>query len=155
LGHGLPFAVGKACAGKQRHACWRTFVLLSDGELDEGSNWEAALFAAHHRLDKLVAIVDYNKLQSLTHVAGTIGLEPLASKFQSFGWCVREVDGHDHDALRIALDSVPWEGGKPSLLIAHTIKGKGVSYMENRVEWHYRCPDAEQLASALAELERV
>lgn len=152
LGHGLPFGVGKALAAQRRGAAWRTFVLLSDGELGEGSNWEALMFAAHHRLDRLVAIVDYNKLQSLTTVAQTLGIEPLADKFRAFGWEVREVDGHDHAQLAAALEAAPWQAGKPSILIAHTVKGRGVSFMENRVEWHYRSPDAQQLRQALAEL---
>jgi transketolase len=153
LGHGLPFGVGKALAARRRGLDWRTFVLLSDGEWGEGSNWEACLFAAHHRLDNLVAIIDYNKLQSLTTVAETLGLEPLADKFRAFGLAVREVDGHDHDALRDALAGAPWVVGKPSVLIAHTTKGKGVSYMENAVKWHYSSPDDELLARALSELE--
>lgn len=152
LGHGLPFGVGKALAAKRKGEDWRTFVLMSDGELDEGSNWEAMMFAAHHGLDNLIAIIDYNKLQSLTTVAQTLGLEPLAAKFNAFGWSVREVDGHDHDALARELGNVPWTPGNPSILIAHTTKGKGVSFMENKVEWHYRSPNSEELAQALAEL---
>lgn len=153
LGHGLPFGVGKALAAKRQGAEWRAFVLLSDGELGEGSNWEAMMFAAHHGLDNLVAIIDYNKLQSLTTVDKTLRIEPLADKFKAFGWCVCEVDGHDHAALTTHLSTTPWNPGQPSILIAHTIKGKGVSFMENRVEWHYRSPNDEQLAQALAELE--
>lgn len=153
LGHGLPFGVGKALAAKRRHEGWRTFVLLSDGEMDEGSNWEALMFAAHHKLDNLVAIIDYNKLQSMTTIAQTLALEPLADKLRAFGWAVREADGHDHQALSALLGSAPWEPGKPSIMIAHTTKGKGVSFMENRVEWHYRSPNDEQLHLALAELE--
>ena len=152
LGHGLPFGVGKALASQWCGSGWRVFVLMSDGELDEGSNWEALMFAAHHRLDNLVAIIDYNKLQSLTTVQETLGLEPLADKFRAFGSSVREADGHDHRELEQVLATAPWEAGKPSVLIAHTVKGKGVSYMENRVEWHYRTPNAEQRAQALAEL---
>ncbi len=154
LGHGLSFGVGKALAAQRRGEAWRTFVLLSDGELDEGSNWEALMFAGHHGLDHLVAIVDYNKLQSLASVARTLGLEPLADKFRAFGWSLREVDGHDHQALAGALASLPWESGRPSLLLCHTTKGKGVAFMENKVEWHYRSPNTGQLAQALAELER-
>ena len=153
LGHGLPFGVGKSLAAKRKAEDWRSFVLMSDGELDEGSNWEAMLFAAHHQLDNLVAIVDYNKLQSLTTVDKTLGLEPLANKFRAFGWSVREVDGHDHAALVRDLGSVPWTPGKPSIMIAHTIKGKGISFMENKVEWHYRSPNEKELTQALAELE--
>jgi transketolase len=153
LGHGLPFGVGKALAAKRLHAAWKTCVLLSDGELGEGSNWEAMMFAAHHGLDNLVAVIDYNKLQSLTTVEQTLRIEPLADKFTAFGWSVREVDGHDHAALAAALGATPWTSGKPSMLIAHTTKGKGVSYMENTVKWHYSTPNAEQLAQALIELQ--
>lgn len=153
LGHGLPFGTGKALAAKRLKAGWKTFVLLSDGELGEGSNWEAMMFAAHHGLDNLVAIVDYNKLQSLTTVDKTLRIEPLADKFTAFGWSVQEVDGHDHLALAMALGTTPWTPGKPAMLIAHTTKGKGVSYMEDKVEWHYRTPNAEQLAQALTELQ--
>jgi transketolase len=153
LGHGLPFGVGKAMAAKRFNAKWRTFVLLSDGEMDEGSNWEALMFAAHHKLDNLIAIIDYNKLQSLTTVEKTLNLEPLTEKLQAFGWSVREVDGHDHQQLTAAFTSIPWNADKPSLVVAHTTKGKGVSFMEDQVVWHYRSPSAEQLAQALAELE--
>lgn len=155
LGHGLPFGTGKALAAKRSQWEWRTFVLLSDGELGEGSNWEAMMFAAHHQLDRLVAIIDYNKLQSLTTVDQTLRIEPLADKARAFGWAVREVDGHDHAALADRLGSVPWEPGKPSFLIAHTTKGKGVSFMENSVDWHYKSPSAEQLAQALGELNHA
>ena len=153
LGHGLPFGTGKALAAKRRGQAWRTVVLTSDGEWGEGSNWEAALFAAHHGLDNLICILDYNKLQSLKTVDETLRLEPLHSKFEAFGWAVREVDGHDHDALIDALEGAPWEAGKPMMLIAHTTKGKGVSFMENKVEWHYRNPTPELLEQALAEIE--
>lgn len=153
LGHGLPFGVGKALAAQKSGRSWRVFVLLSDGEMDEGSNWEALMFAAHHRLDNLVAVIDYNKLQSLTSIGQTLGLEPLVDKLRAFGWSVREVDGHDHPALSCALGSTPWEAGRPSVLVAHTVKGKGVSFMENKVEWHYRSPDSTLLAQALKEIE--
>jgi len=152
LGHGLPFGAGKALAAKRRNDPWRTFVLLSDGELDEGSNWEAILFAPQHRLDNLVVVVDYNRLQSLGTVAEVLELEPLADKFRAFRWSVREVDGHDHEALRAALSSTPWTTGRPSVLLAHTIKGKGVDFMENTVQWHYSSPKPEQLDAALAQL---
>jgi transketolase len=153
LGHGLPFGTGKALAAKRLGKDWRTVVLTSDGEWGEGSNWEAALFAAHHGLDNLLCIIDYNKLQSLTTVDETLRLEPLHSKFEAFGWAVQEVDGHDHDALANALDAGSWPAGKPAMLIAHTTKGKGVSFMENKVEWHYRNPTSELLAQALAEID--
>lgn len=152
LGHGLPFGVGKALAAKRLGVAWRTFVLLSDGELGEGSNWEAFMSAAHHGLDNLIAIIDYNKLQSLTTVDKTLRIEPLAEKLRAFGWCVHELDGHDHAALTAALSEVPWLSGRPSVLIAHTTKGKGVSFMEHKVEWHYRSPNDAELAQALAEL---
>ena len=153
LGHGLPFGTGKALAAKRTAKDWRTIVLTSDGEWDEGSNWEAALFAAHHKLDNLLCIIDYNKLQSLTSIDATLRLEPMHSKFDAFGWAVQEIDGHDHEALSNALDPGSWPSGKPAMLIAHTIKGKGVSFMENRVEWHYRNPTPELLAEAIAEIE--
>jgi transketolase len=152
LGHGLPFGVGKALAAQRSQRPWRTFVLMSDGELDEGSNWEAFLFAAHHRLGSLVAIVDYNKWQSLAPVSATLALEPLADKVRSFGWELQEVDGHDHAQLRQAFAQRRASDARPLLVLAHTIKGKGVSFMEDRIEWHYRSPDAAQLAQALAEL---
>lgn len=152
LGHGLPFGAGKALAAKRLNKDWRTFVLLSDGELGEGSNWEAMMFAAHHQLDNLVAIIDYNKLQSLTTVDKTLRIEPLVDKAQAFGWCVREVDGHNHLELTEQLRAIPWEVGKPSFLIAHTTKGKGISFMENKVDWHYKSPSEEQLMNALKEL---
>lgn len=152
LGHGLPFGVGKALAARRSSKSWRTFVVLSDGELGEGSNWEALMFAAHHKLDRLTAIIDYNKLQSLTTVDATLRLEPLAAKLEAFGCAVREVDGHSHDALTEALSSAPWVLNKPSVLICHTIKGKGVSFMENSVDWHYKSPSDAQLAQALGEL---
>jgi transketolase len=151
LGHGLPFGVGKALAAKARGEKWRTFVLLSDGEMDEGSNWEALMFAAHHQLSNLFAIIDYNKLQSLDSVSNTLGLEPLADKLSAFGCAVHEVDGHDHEQMAHVLST--HASGKPTAIIAHTVKGKGVSFMESRVEWHYKNPNDEQLALALAELE--
>jgi transketolase len=153
LGHGLPFGTGKALAAKRLGKSWRTIVLTSDGEWGEGSNWEAALFAAHHQLDNLLCIIDYNKLQSLKTVDETLRLEPLHSKFEAFGWAVGEVDGHDHQALSETLDAVAWPAGKPAMLIAHTVKGKGVSFMENRVEWHYRNPTPELLAQAIDEID--
>lgn len=153
LGHGLPFAVGKALAARRAGAAWRSFVLLSDGEMDAGSNWEALMFAAHHRLDNLVAVIDYNKLQSLTSIAETLALEPLADKLRAFGWNVREVDGHEHSDIVDAFRAVPWSPGQPSVVLAHTVKGKGVSFMEGRVEWHYRSPSPTQLTQAIAEVQ--
>jgi transketolase len=155
LGHGLPFGTGKALAAKRLSRNWRTFVLLSDGELGEGSNWEAMLFAAHHHLNNLVVILDYNNLQSLTTVEKTIGLYPLADKVRAFGWAVSEVDGHNHTSLKELFFRVPLEYEKPSFLIAHTTKGKGVSFMENKIEWHYKSPSEYELSEALLELEHA
>jgi len=153
LGHGLPIGCGMALAGLRSGEPWRVFVLLSDGECDEGSTWEAALFAAHHGLQNLVAIIDYNKIQSFGAVDDVLRLEPLEAKWQAFGWAVRQCDGHDHGQLCHWLGLVPWEPGKPSVLLAHTVKGKGVSFMENQLAWHYRSPNGAELAAALAELE--
>ena len=155
LGHGLPYACGKAVAAKRRGALWRAFTFLSDGELDEGSNWEAILFAPQHRLDNLVVIIDYNKIQSFGSVASVMELDPLAKKFHAFRWSVKEVDGHNHCALKHALTTVPWVPGKPSCLIAHTVKGKGVSFMENELQWHYKSPDKQQLDTALSGLDNL
>jgi transketolase len=151
LGHGLPFGVGKALAARARGEAWHTFVLLSDGEMDEGSSWEALMFAAHHQLSHLTAIIDYNKLQSLDSIANTMGLEPLVDKLSAFGAQVHEVNGHDHQQMAKALSGTSKE--KPTVIVAHTTKGKGVSFMENRVEWHYKNPSDEQLAAALTELK--
>lgn len=153
LGHGLPFGCGKALGAKRGGLSYRTFVLVSDGELDEGSNWEAILFAAHHELDNLTLIVDYNKIQSLGTVEEVIRLDSLVEKFQSFGWAVEEVDGHDVGAVRDALARVPLQKGRPSLVLANTIKGKGVPFMEDQLLWHYKPPSDEQLAEALEHLE--
>jgi transketolase len=152
LGHGLPIGCGMALVGKRENKSYRMFVLLSDGELDEGSNWEAFLFAPQHKLDNLVAIVDYNKIQSFGAVQDVIDLEPLVEKLHSFRWEVREIDGHDHEQLKNTLSSSPFEKNKPSIIIAHTIKGKGVSFMENELQWHYKSPNGEQLKRALIEL---
>ena len=154
LGHGLPFGCGKALAAKRLGHQWQVFVLLSDGELDEGSNWESILFAPQHRLDNLVVIVDYNKIQSLGSVKDVLDLHPLAKKFEAFQWSVKEIDGHDHEQIHNALDSLPWEDGKPRCLIAHTIKGKGVDFMENDLKWHYSSPNDAELISALQQLEQ-
>ncbi|MEV6300076.1 transketolase [Actinoplanes sp. NPDC051861] len=153
LGHGLPVGAGMAWRARQTGRPWRTYVLLGDGECDEGSVWEAAMFAGHHELAGLVAVVDWNNMQSLGTCEETLRLEPFADKWRSFGWDVAEVDGHDHGALTGALD-VPRgaEPGKPRCVLARTVKGKGVSFMENRVLWHYRPPSAEELERALEEV---
>lgn len=151
LGHGLPFGVGKALGAKIRGEEWRTFVILGDGELDEGSNWEAFLFAAHHELKNLNVIVDANNLQSLTTVDATLALEPLFEKFVAFGWDVSEVDGHDLVELERVLDHKS-SNSKPKLVIARTVKGKGISFMENQVSWHYKNPTETEMTSAIAEV---
>ena len=151
LGHGLPIATGMAHRLRLKGGGQRVFAVLSDGECDEGSNWEAILFAAHHRLSNLCAVVDYNRLQSLGAVADTIGLEPLADKWRAFNWNAVEVDGHDHGALRQAFADAAGQDG-PSCIIAATTKGKGVSFMENEVLWHYRSPQGDEYAAAMREL---
>jgi len=153
LGHGLGVGVGMAKALKLAGHSPRVFVLLSDGECDEGTVWEAALFAQHHQLDNLVAIVDYNKIQSLAPVAETLALEPFRQKWESFNWSVIEVDGHDHESLQAELSRIPMQPGKPTVVIAHTTKGKGVSFMENTVLWHYRTARDDEFSRALSELQ--
>ena len=154
LGHGTAMAVGFALGARRRGEAWRTFVLLSDGECDEGSTWEGALFAGAQKLAGLTAVVDYNKIQSLGRVDEVLPLEPFADKWRAFGWDVREVDGHDAAALGQALDPERWPAqGRPRCVVAHTVKGKGVSFMEDRLLWHYRTPKGEELSRALAELE--
>ena len=152
LGHGLPVAAGMALAATRAGADWRAFCIVSDGELDEGSNWEAIQFAQHARLDSLVAIVDYNKIQSFGTVAEVSDLHPLADKFRAFNWGVHEIDGHDHAALLTALSAPPVLPTRPTVVICHTVKGKGVSFMEDKLAWHYKNPDDEQVIAALAEL---
>lgn len=152
LGHGLPVGVGMALGATLADASWRTIVILSDGECNEGSTWEAILAAGNLHLDHLVAIVDYNHMQALGSTHEVMELEPLANKWSSFGWAVREVDGHDVAALETALARVPFERGKPSVLLATTQMGKGISFMEGKLEWHYLKPSSEQVAQGLEEL---
>jgi transketolase len=154
LGHGLSLACGVALGRKLDGHPGRAFAILSDGECDEGSTWEAILFAPHHRLDNLVAIVDYNKIQSFGSVKEVLDLEPFADKWSSFRWHVEVVDGHDHEALHGALSGIPKHSGKPTVVIAHTVKGKGVGFMEHKLLWHYKSPDAEQLRLALEEVRK-
>jgi len=153
LGHGLAIAAGMAYAGQLARSSHRCFCLLSDGECDEGSTWEAAMFAAHHHLVNLIAIVDYNRIQGIARTSEVIHLEPFCDKWKAFGWSVLEIDGHDHEALHGGLTGLPYDCGKPSCLIAHTTKGKGVSFMEDTVLWHYRIPRGAEFDAALAELE--
>jgi transketolase len=142
-----------ALAAKGDSKQYRTFALLSDGECNEGSTWEAALFASHHGLDNLIAIVDYNKIYSVDFVKAVVDLDPLADKWRSFGWAVREIDGHNSEEIEASLSHVPYESARPTCVIAHTIKGKGVSFMENQVLWHFRTPQGEEFEAALMELE--
>lgn len=150
LGHGLPMGAGMALAGKRDNKKHRIFVLMSDGELDEGSNWEAILFAGHHKLNNLVAIIDYNKLQATGRTNEVLNLEPLAEKWRAFGWQAQEIDGHNFAEIKKASLSLAED--KPNVIIAHTIKGRGVSFMENEVVWHYRTPNKEEYDKALKEL---
>jgi transketolase len=152
LGHGLGIGAGMAYAARIAGKNHRVFVLMSDGECDEGSNWEAIHFAGHHRLGQLIAVVDYNKIQSLKGTEETLGLEPFAAKWRSFRWEVVELDGHDHAALGTILGARRLASTTPLCVIAHTIKGKGVSFMENTVLWHYRTAKGAELEDALREL---
>lgn len=153
LGHGLPVAVGCALGAKMDGAAWRTFVLTGDGELQEGSNWEAALSAAHYKLDNLTVIVDRNGLQQGDFTERTMHLDPLPDKWAAFGFAVREVNGHDYGALLDVFEELPFQWGKPNCIIAHTHKGQGVSFMRDRPAWHHRVPTAEEYARALQELD--
>lgn len=153
LGHGLPVAVGIALAAKIEKKKFRSFVLLGDGECGEGSNWEAILFAAHHNLDNLVVIVDRNMLQSIYSTEETLALEPFAEKWRAFGWNVIEIDGHNHNEILDACIEDSKTKNKPLCIIASTIKGKGVSFMENNILWHYRSPQGDEFKAAMAELE--
>jgi transketolase len=151
LGHGLPICIGMALAGKMDAAPYRVFTLLGDGELAEGSNWEAALAAAHYQLDNLTAILDHNTLQITGHTRDVMSNEPVDEKFRAFGWNVRVVNGHDYAALTKALTDPP-QPGKPTFVIANTVKGKGVSFMENVAKWHHGVPSEAELKQALEEL---
>jgi transketolase len=153
LGHGLPIAVGTAIAGKLDKKNYKVYTLMGDGEMPEGSNWEAALTAAHYKLDNLCAIVDKNTLQITASTADVCNTDPLDEKWKSFGWAVREVDGNDVAALKEILQELPFEEGKPSVVIAHTTKGKGVSYMEGVLKWHHGVPSAAEYELAVKELD--
>lgn len=156
LGHALPVGVGIALAGKRKKENWKTVVLMSDGELDEGSNWEAFLMAPNLELGNLYAIIDYNKIQALGNTNEVINLEPLEDKFRSFGWEIRRVNGHNHKEIYNTLVSLEKSSAsKPRLLIADTIKGKGVSFMENRLLWHYRSPSEQEYKQAIKELNNA
>lgn len=152
LGHGLSVATGMALALKRKSCGARVFCLMSDGECDEGSIWEAAMFASHNKVGNLVAIIDYNKIQSLGTISSTLTLEPFQDKWKSFGWKVIEVDGHNHEDLIKAVTADSNCSDSPLVIIAHTTKGKGISFMENSVLWHYRSPQNEEFVSAISEL---
>jgi transketolase len=153
LGHGLSVGVGMALGARIQGKAFHTYVMLGDGELHEGSNWEAAMCAAHYRLSNLTAIIDFNKVAQSGRVAQLVDIEPLADKWRAFGWEVREIDGHAMDQVVDALDALPFSPHKPSALIAHTVKGKGVSFAENTYVWHSNTVTDDILARALAELE--
>ncbi len=152
LGHGLPICVGAAIGGKLDGAAFRVFTLLGDGELAEGSNWEAAMAASHYNLDNLTAILDCNTLQITGHTRDVMNSEPVAEKFAAFGWAVRTVDGHNFAELTAALEK-PLEPGKPSVVIARTTKGRGISFMENVGKWHHGVPNDDEYTRALAEID--
>ena len=153
FGHGFPFGVGMALAGKLDKKDYRVFILLGDGECQEGSVWEAALFAPQHKLDNVVAIIDYNKFQALDRLDKIVSLEPLAQKWKAFGWEVREIDGHNFEEIEKALINPSLEKGKPMVIIAKTVKGKGVSFMEGNNLYHYKAPSDDEYQKALKELE--
>ncbi len=155
LGHGLSICCGNALAAKRDDLPVKVYTVLGDGEMAEGSNWEAFMMAAHYKLDNLCAILDYNKLQITGANEDVVGLEPLDKKLEAFGWSVKHVDGHDLEALTSTLESLPFEKGKPSFVIAHTTKGKGVSFMENNIKWHHGVPSEEQYHQALEELDSI
>ena len=154
LGHVLSISVGVAIAAKKTNKSYQVYTLLSDGELDEGSNWEALLFAPKQMLDNLTVIVDYNKIQSLGFTKDILDLEPLSEKFASFGWNVIEIDGHNLSEIIRALTIKEKGNKKPTAIIANTVKGKGISFMENQVKWHYKSPNAQQYKEAIQELDK-
>ena len=153
LGHGLPVAVGMAKAAKLDAATWRTFVITGDGEMQEGSNWEAIMAAAQFGLDNLTLIIDHNRLQQGARLEDTNNLAPFAPKLEAFGWAVEEIDGHDMTAICNALSAEAVTPGKPKCVVAHTNKGQGISFMSDNVAWHHKVPNAEQYAQAMRELE--
>jgi transketolase len=153
LGHGLSFAVGAALAARMQRSARRTFVLLSDAECNEGSVWEAAMFAAHHRLASLVAVIDLNGQQALGYTDDVLSLTPMAGRWRAFGWDVHDVDGHDAAGIAATIAGLDTAGGPPHLLVARTVFGKGVSYMEGQIKWHYSPMSDDEYRRALAEIE--
>lgn len=155
LGHGLSIGSGMAYSAKKDKKEHKIFVILGDGENDEGAVWEAALVSNHFKLDNLIAIVDYNKMQSLDFVENTISLAPLSDKWKAFGWNVIEIDGHSHQELNKAFITAKNNVGNPSIILANTIKGKGISFMENNILWHYRFPhEGEEYDKSIDELRK-
>jgi transketolase len=152
LGHGLSIGIGMALSGRIQKRDYRVFALLSDGECNEGSVWEAAMFAAKQGLDQICVIVDYNKWQATGRSNDVLSLSPLREKWEAFGWDAHEIDGHDINALLTQMGSVPNGSGKPIAIIANTVKGKGVSFMEDDNNWHYRIPTSEEVEAAHTEL---
>ena len=155
LGHGFSMGIGMATAAKIQGDDYRVYCLLGDGECNEGTNWEAAMFAAGQNVDHVTAIIDYNKWQATGRSQEVMALEPLADKWEAFGWHAQQIDGHDFEAINKALDKARSETEKPSVIVADTIKGKGVSFMEDDNNWHYRTPNTEELAAALTELQEI
>ncbi len=153
LGHGLPVACGLMIGARCRKETWKTYVVVSDGELDEGSNWEAILFAGHHKLSNLILTIDYNRFQSFGEVENILALEPLCDKFISFRWLVKMVDGHNIEELEKAYREAINQKSSPTCIIANTTKGKGVDFMENQLMWHYRSPSSQLLQQAIDQLE--
>ncbi len=152
LGHGLAIGAGMALSAKRDSKSYRVFVMISDGETDEGEIWEGALFSSHHKLDNLVLILDYNKIQAFGRTDKILGLEPLKNKWESFGWAAKEIDGHNFEEIEKAFSDIPFEKDKPNLVIAHTIKGKGISFLENKLISHYKHFTEEEYQQALKEL---
>lgn len=155
LGHGLPVGVGMAKAAKLNGDSWRTFVITGDGEMQEGSNWEAIMAAAHFKLDNLTLIIDHNRLQQGARLADTNNLAPFAPKLEAFGWATEEIDGHDMEQICRALSAETASPGRPKCIVAHTNKGQGISFMSDNVAWHHKVPNEEQFRQAMAELEEA
>jgi transketolase len=152
LGHGLSLGLGMALASRIQGHAFRVVVLLSDGECNEGTVWEAALFAAAQKLDNVTVLIDFNRWQATDRSTEVMAIEPLADKWRAFGWSAADVDGHDIAEIRSSLATVPFQAGRPTAIIGHTVKGRGISFMEDDNNWHYRIPDESELRAALAEL---
>ena len=153
LGHGLSIGLGMALAKRMDQSPAKIFVLLSDGECNEGSVWEAAMYAARHKLDNLVTLIDYNKIQAMGRSNEVNALEPLSDKWRAFGWAVQEINGHNLEEIMATLEHLPFQSGKPSAVVAHTVLGKGVSFMQDDLLWHYQVPSETQVKQALEELK--